>query len=229
MAAMIPLRDQVRSGLQELVSRLREAGTEVEVCRCVELEAILLRAEHAMIASLVRDDFDLGLASLGELSKLGRRLEQMLRVRVAEQEVDGEGSVRMLTVVELQGLRQPVTLRFHYSCAPDKKRRSWSVIYFVTVSYSHGPARKLIVLRAKARECFPAADGSDDKRVLISGARLQRLARVLRLGLSPEAVLQLLLSFDLFDEEWDVANTVLDAMEAEMEGGDDGADGEGAE
>jgi hypothetical protein len=59
-----------------------------------------------------------------------------------------------------------------------------------------------------APQCYPSPDGSDDKRVFVSGARLEKLTKVLRLGLQPPEVLQLLLAFDLFDEEWDVANTI---------------------
>lgn len=223
MAAELALRARVRDGVSALLAQLGDAATEVEICRAIELEAILQRARFAMVACMARDDFSLGLAEHGELTPRGKRLKSMLSVRVHEHEVDGDGRARIYTVVDVAGLRQPVALQFCYTCAPAKKpTSSWNVIYFVSVSYSHGPARKLVVLRVRnAPQCYPSPDGSDDKRVFVSGARLEKLSTVLRLGLQPPEVLQLLLAFDLFDEEWDVANTILDAMEGEGDGGSD--------
>jgi hypothetical protein len=225
MAAMA-LQTRVREGVDELVAQLGDAGTGVEICRAIELEANLRRAQYAMVACMARDDFSLGLAEHGELTARGRRLKTMLNVRVHEHEVDGEGRARIYTVVDVADLRQPVALQFSYTCAPAKEgQTTWNVIYFVSVSYSHGPARKLLVLRVRnAPQCYPSPDGSDKKRVFVSGARLEKLTKVLRLGLQPPEVLQLLLAFDLFDEEWDVANTILDAMDDEEDGSDAGSE-----
>ncbi|KAG8471064.1 hypothetical protein KFE25_009485 [Diacronema lutheri] len=206
------LRDLAREGVRELVVRLGDAGSEIDVCRAVELEAGLLRAEYVMLASMMRDDYELGIARAGELTARGRRLRDMVRVRVHEHEADGEGRVYMRTLVDLHGLRAPITLHFHYTCASDKRRSAWAVTFFVAVSHSHGPALKLIVLRVKARQSYPCPDGTDSKRVLVSDARLQRLGRDMKLGLQPAEVLQLLLAFDFFDEEWDVANAVIEAL-----------------
>lgn len=216
MALSAVARERVR----DLVAELGDAGSAIDVCRAIEHESGLLRAELAMLACVARDDYELGFSRQGDLTPRGRRLKAMIQVRVHEHEADGDGRVHMRSVVDLNGLSVPVALRFHYACVPDKKRgAAWNIVYFVAVSYSHGPARKLVVLRVKARQSYPCPSGSDDKRVFISGARLERLGRVLRLGLQPPEVLQLLLAFDHFDEEWDVANVVLEAMEAEMDDG----------
>lgn len=214
----VALRDVARERVAALVSDLAEYGSELDVCRAIELEAGLLRAEHAMRACMIRDDYELGLAKLGELTPKGQRLARMVKVRAYEHAADGEGRVRIHTVVDLVGLREPVALYFTYICAPNKKcNQSWNILFVISVSYSHGPARKLVVLRVKARQCFPCPDGSDDKRVFISGARLERLGRVIRLGLQSQEVLQLLIAFDHFDEEWDCANIIMDAVEADID------------
>ncbi|KAJ1628988.1 hypothetical protein T492DRAFT_1014023 [Pavlovales sp. CCMP2436] len=212
---MATLSQAARSGVRELVARMGEEGTELEICRAVETEAQLLRAEHAMVAAMARDDLELGLGKFGVLTARGRRLRDMVRVRVHEDQESGDGKTHRRVIVDLEGLRVPVALHFQFSCSPDPKRKSWSVIYFVALAVSHGPARKLVVMRVKARQCYPCPENSDDTRVVISGARLERLSRLLKLGLDPREVLMLVMAFDHFDEQWDVANVVLDAADAD--------------
>lgn len=210
---------QLRSDLRRLVRARVDEEEPSEILRMIELHARCLRVEHAFYRTVKSDPFALGLASKRRtLTARGRALRRMVRVVSVDSVEQEDHIVEQNAVVQLR-LAAPLTLRFHFRCAPATGSRAgrWRVLYKVSFSRNHQRAYPVLVARVKARTWHPTPDG-DEIRVRTKDSTLASLARELEVvGFGVAETLLFLLMFDLYDEEWDLANAVCDVLEEVME------------